>query len=180
MSTLPLDGPHWSFALDIYARPGVSDACLLLQDRAGVDVNVLLLVLYAATRRGVALSRNDLQDMDNAVVAWRQEVVIPLRTARRRLKTGPAPAPTDATETLRRHIKQAELQAEQIEQAVLARWLEAHAGAASSDVGIADALRDVVAYFAERTRAGSQADVEPAIRDAIATIAGQAAAGGAS
>ena len=176
MSTLPLDGPHWSFALDIYARPGVSDACLLLQDRAGVDVNVLLLALYAAARRGMALGRHDLQNMDDAVAAWRQEVVGPLRAIRRRLKSGPKPAPDAAPEALRRHIKKAELQAEQIEQAVLARWLEAHSGAANRDAGIADILQDAVAHFAERTRAGSQLHADPAIRDAIATIA-RAAAG---
>jgi uncharacterized protein (TIGR02444 family) len=177
MSTVPLDGPHWSFALDTYARPGVSDACLLLQDRAGVDVNVLLLVLYAATRRGIALSRSELQDMDNAVALWRQEVIHPLRGTRRRLKTGPGPAPNEVTEALRGRIKQAELQAEQIEQAALAQWLEVHARAANGAVVIADALRDVVAYFAERMSAGPQLDADPAIRDAIATIARQAGDG---
>ena len=35
----------WDFSVGTYRRPGVADACLSLQDRYGLDVNVLLLLL---------------------------------------------------------------------------------------------------------------------------------------
>ena len=38
--------PFWRFSLRIY--PAVADTCLELQDRFGVDVNVLLFLLFAA------------------------------------------------------------------------------------------------------------------------------------
>jgi uncharacterized protein (TIGR02444 family) len=147
--TLALDGPHWTFALRLYGQPGVAEACLLLQDRLGVDVNVLLLSAYAAVERGIGLDAGDLRDMDSLVAPWHGEIVAGLRQLRRRLKSGPAPAPCEATERLRTQIKSAELHAEQIEQAVLARWLDRRcAGRQPSQVDIGHALQTVVAYFA--------------------------------
>ncbi|MCG8546534.1 MAG: TIGR02444 family protein, partial [Alphaproteobacteria bacterium] len=37
----PPGNAFWNFSLRAYARPGVADACIRLQDRYGVDVNVL-------------------------------------------------------------------------------------------------------------------------------------------
>ena len=90
---LQLDGPHWAFALDFYQRPGVADACLVLQDHAGVDVTFLLFALYVADSHRVVLEQADLERLDQAVAAWREAVVRPLRQLRRRLKGGPQPAP---------------------------------------------------------------------------------------
>ena len=124
---LHLDGPHWSFALRVYRQPGVAEACLMLQDHHGVDVNVLLLALFAAVDRGILLDRAALEEVDRLVRPWRDEVVVPLRQVRRRLKSGPMPAPDAQTEALRNAVKAAELQAEQIEEALLACWLESRA-----------------------------------------------------
>src|SRR5690242_6327161 len=101
MTELALDGPHWSFALRLYGRPGVSGACLALQDRLGVDVNVLLFALFAAADAGKAIDENDVAEMDRAVSAWRADVIFPLRALRRRLKEGPEPAPNAITDGLR-------------------------------------------------------------------------------
>jgi hypothetical protein len=38
-----IDNPFWDFSLALYAKEGVADACLLLQDKLGYDVNLLLL-----------------------------------------------------------------------------------------------------------------------------------------
>lgn len=151
MTTLSLNGPHWSFALKLYAQPGVSDACLVLQDRVGVDINVLLLALYAAIDRGIALSSHDLHDFDDVAATWRGDIVLALRSIRRRLKIGPEPAPNSVTDALRTQIKNAELGAEQIEQAELARWLDRHGSQQEpQDVDIGEVLQSVVTYFAER------------------------------
>jgi uncharacterized protein (TIGR02444 family) len=36
-----LEADSWAFALAIYAKPGVAEACLTLQNEAGVDVMIL-------------------------------------------------------------------------------------------------------------------------------------------
>jgi hypothetical protein len=85
----------------------------------------------------------------------------------RRLKSGPAPGPCEATEKLRSQIKSAELHAEQIEQAVLARWLDRHSADRQPHVDIGHVLRTVVAHFA--VAHGSLADTAE-IRDAMQTL----------
>ena len=40
--------PFWRFSLHFYRQPGVSDACIALQDGCGVDVNLLLFLLWLA------------------------------------------------------------------------------------------------------------------------------------
>jgi uncharacterized protein (TIGR02444 family) len=148
MTALSLDGPHWSFALRLYRQPGVADACLALQDRVGVDVNILLFALFAAIDRGIPLDEGDIEDMDRAVAPWRSDVVQALRTIRRRVKNGPEPAPNMVTEALRDQIKRAELAAEQIEQAVLARWLgQRHAGQAAQQVDIGGVVARVLDHY---------------------------------
>ena len=41
--------PFWRFSLRFYRRRGVADACITLQEQAGVDVNLLLFLLWHAT-----------------------------------------------------------------------------------------------------------------------------------
>jgi hypothetical protein len=49
------------------------------------------------------------------VAAWQDEIVRPLRAIRRRLKSGPLPAPSAARDELRTRIQAAELECERIE-----------------------------------------------------------------
>ncbi|MHA7874324.1 TIGR02444 family protein [Roseivivax sp.] len=138
----------WRFALAVYGASGVSAACLELQDRFGADVPVLLTALWMG-RRGRALDAAAMAALDGVVADWRAEMVQPLRALRRRLKSGPAPAPSDTTEALRSEIKRAELSAEKIEMVRLAEW----AAAQPEAEGQGDAARNLalaVAYFAER------------------------------
>jgi uncharacterized protein (TIGR02444 family) len=172
LAALPLEGPHWSFALTLYARPGVAEACLLLQHRAGVDVNILLFALYAATERGVGLTVRELEDMDGAVAAWRRDIIHPLRSIRRRLKTGPLPAPSTTTEALRSEIKASELRAERIEQAILMQWLGQRAGHATDRATEPGAvIEGVVTYYANQSRTRSPHSAE--IRGAMETLLAQ-------
>ncbi len=108
----------WDFSLHFYALPRVAAACLELQDRAGVDVNVLFYLLFVA-QHCRQLDRSDVTRIDAAVKAWREQVVQPLRTVRRELKQGVAPIDTDAAATLRNDVKRIELEAERIEQRTL-------------------------------------------------------------
>jgi uncharacterized protein (TIGR02444 family) len=120
--------PFWDYSLDLYRRPGVEDACLELQRRHGLDVNVLLLCCWLGAR-GVALDRAALERAELAVRAWQVEVVRPLRAVRQRLKAkleDPDPVSVhegwpDLAQALRRRALALEIDAERLEQLALAR-----------------------------------------------------------
>ena len=101
--------PLWDFSLALYDRDGVAPACLELQAAAGVDVNLLLFCSWRAWQ-GIALERADLQAIDEGIADWREDVVLPIRALRQRLKDYPG---VDSSRML---IKQAELEAERAQQ----------------------------------------------------------------
>jgi uncharacterized protein (TIGR02444 family) len=109
----------WRFSLAVYGRPAVADACLALQDRHGLDVNLLLWCCWHA-REGRALAAGDVTAAEARVSSWRATVVEPLRAVRRQLKRSIAGWPTAEVEQLRGRVKGAELEAERLEQAMLA------------------------------------------------------------
>ncbi len=100
--------PFWEFSLAVYGRPGVPAACVALQDRHGLDVNVLLFAAWAGMECGVALSAERLTAVDSTIAAWRREVVRPLRAVRRRVKA--------EDDGLYQRMKAVELEAERIQQ----------------------------------------------------------------
>ncbi|NLS03959.1 TIGR02444 family protein [Rhizobium sp. P32RR-XVIII] len=108
----------WDFAVSLYGRPGVAEACLALQDEDGVDVPLLLYAAWLGDR-GIALSASDIAEIIGAIGGWQREIVSSLRVIRKRLKEGPSPAPNETTDALRNAIKSAELSAERIELALL-------------------------------------------------------------
>jgi uncharacterized protein (TIGR02444 family) len=105
----------WTFAVDLYGAPGVAKACLALQDRHRCDVNVLLFAAWMGAVRHRALTPVEMAEAAASVRDWHAEVVRPLRSLRRRLKSGPPPAPDETSEVLRDRIKCLELDAERIE-----------------------------------------------------------------
>ena len=140
--------PFWDFSTALYARPGVAAACLRLQDRHGADVNILLFAVWAVTR-GVALDRAALRTAGNAIADWQAAVVQPLRALRRDLKTATHGAPAKLATTVRDRIKAAELDAEHVEQLILARRVPDDAGAADPAFGGTLARRHVLAYLGQ-------------------------------
>lgn len=152
----------WDFALRLYGAPGVSGACLVLQNESGVDVPILLFSAWLA-KSSVALTESELLRIDGLVKAWRDEVVKPLRAVRRRLKAGPHPAPGPQTEDLRNGIKAVELASEKIELALLEAEGAALAGVATGPAG--DNLSLVLRHFR-----GSAPDAQA--RQALAVIEG--------
>lgn len=101
------------FALRVHGADGVAQACVLLQDRFGLDVNLLLFAARVGTTG--RLTPATLTAAAERVEQWHAEVVRPLRAVRRRLKSGPAPAPNPATAELRDELKGLEIRAELIE-----------------------------------------------------------------
>jgi uncharacterized protein (TIGR02444 family) len=110
-----LEAECWAFALAIYAKPGVAEACLVLQNEAGVDVMLLLTTTFAAVKHRLLLTPDEIRALDGACRPWREQIVRPLRAIRSGLKTGPQPAPSEATEPFRSQVKALELAAEKLE-----------------------------------------------------------------
>lgn len=134
--------PFWQFSLRVYGQPAVPEACLHLQENCGVDVNVALFLLWHASE-GRELSAQEVAEIDAGVAAWRQEIVVPLRSVRRALKGREADPPSAR---LRQSIKQAELESERLQQESLYRTA-AGCGARLGAPGTA-ALRNLDHYAA--------------------------------
>jgi uncharacterized protein (TIGR02444 family) len=125
--------PFWEFSLALYGRPGVAPALLGLQDRRGVDVNLLLYCCWMGSG-GQLLSQADLARAGDVGLVWQQEIVHPLRAARRRLKQGFPGLYEESVETLRRRLGDIEIEAERVAQDAMAglRPIGGTAGAAAA------------------------------------------------
>ena len=113
------DHPFWDFSLEVYAKEGVADACLRLQDDIGIDVNMLLFCCWAGHSGGGELGMRFIADAAGAVGPWHDEIVRPLRRARRRLKEGFTGFHEERLRKLRREIQCIEIDSEHIEQLFL-------------------------------------------------------------
>jgi uncharacterized protein (TIGR02444 family) len=120
----------WTFSLAVYADPAVQQECLALQDDDGVDVNLLLFCAFVGAAHGVVLSERATRDATDVVGVWQKDVVGALRLARRALKpfAGEAGPHQRPAADLRARVKNAELDAERIEQAMLEHWAAAPIG----------------------------------------------------
>jgi uncharacterized protein (TIGR02444 family) len=86
--------PFWRFSLAFYRRPKVADACIALQEEAGVDVNLLLFLLWQATLNR-KLSAAEVSELESRIAPWREMTVVPLRAVRRALKAFSGKVDTD-------------------------------------------------------------------------------------
>jgi len=112
----------WNFSLQTYAKPEIASLCLELQERFGADVNLVLFMLWAASR-GRRLEPAEIEKLADFVNDWREDVVVPLRRVRRTLKTPPRGWPAQETESLRKRIKADELEAERLQQMMMSAFL---------------------------------------------------------
>lgn len=115
------DSPFWTFSLRLYAKPGVPDACLALQARHGIDVNLLFCCLWLGMA-GERLRKRDIARLAARARALHEGVVKPLREARTLLKRMIASEDESlrsALGALRAAIKKSELDAEHVEQVML-------------------------------------------------------------
>jgi uncharacterized protein (TIGR02444 family) len=137
--------PLWRFSLGLYRVPGMADACIRLQDGSGVDVNLLLYLLWLATAKRT-VTRTEIEDIERQIAPWRDQAVIPLREVRRAIKTPPAAIDPRLAELLRTKVKALELESERLQQEalyVLAQTAPAGEPAASPE---AAARTNVAAY----------------------------------
>jgi uncharacterized protein (TIGR02444 family) len=117
-SHAPTDTPFWRFSLNFYRQAGVAEACIALQDDCGVDVNLMLFLLWLAAS-GRRLSVDNIKELDEAVRSWRDLTVIPIRDVRRKLKGTQTLVETGKQEAFRTKIKAIELEAERLQQEAL-------------------------------------------------------------
>jgi uncharacterized protein (TIGR02444 family) len=149
----------WRFSLALYARPGIAEALIALQERAGYDVNLVLFALWAGAVLGVRLDAAALAAAESAIGGLRRDVVEPLRALRRRLKAEPEADVRD----LRRKILGLELAAERRVQQRLAQGVAAVAG--TNRLAVAEA--NLALYLAAEAQS-SEADL---LRAALAALA---------
>lgn len=114
--------PFWQFSLALYERPGVELACLRLQNKAGMDVNLALLCCWLGMR-GVFLPAESLDHLVAQTDDWRQSVITPLREARIASKSIVPPVAMDEKPAFRDKLKEVELTAEKMLQDMLYQML---------------------------------------------------------
>lgn len=137
--------PFWQFSLRIYRSPEVQRACLELQDSCGVDVNILLFMLWLGSQ-GREVTIEQAKTVADAVEPWKAGVVVPLRTARRVLKEPAGAIDGKGADALRLQVKRMELEAERLQQeALYALALKSGLGQ-SGIAGSAAAQTNVAAY----------------------------------
>ena len=149
----------WQWALEVYARPSVAEACLALQDSHGQNVPYLLWAAWRASEG---------RDADAVIAAqlvkrWDVEVGSPLRGVRRAIKPAWPGVPDEAREHLRQAIKTAELGGEK----VLMESLEALSGAPGP-------ARDLLEGLMEAVRTAGDAPREAALRTLVDALNGAA------
>jgi uncharacterized protein (TIGR02444 family) len=151
--------PFWDYSVALYRQPGVEAACLELQRRHGLDVNLVLLCCWQASLGG-ALDTETWRELRTLVESWQAEVIRPLRALRRRLKVQVAePEPGSIPETwpvlagaLRERALALEIDGERLAQLALARAVAGRP--ADAPVGLALAAANLRHYwrFDERDR----------------------------
>lgn len=135
-------GEFWQFSIAIYSSSTVSDACLWLQDEFGIDVNVLLFVLFCG-HRGYAITVDDIERLENDLRPWRENVIHPIRRVRRWLKQQTNYGDVD---TFYQTLLAYEIECEKRQQRMMESALSVPRGAPSKKITAANTVQ----YLAER------------------------------
>jgi len=159
--------PFWRFSLQFYRQPAVAAACLTLQDEAGVDVNVLLFLLWCATLRR-RLSATEIGDLSRDCEAWGRSAVVPLRELRRALKAPPPLIAAGEAEVFRSKIKAVELEAERLQQEAMYQRMRSAKLGEEVHSPTAAAAANVAAY---QTVKPAKPFPEPAVKIVLAAFA---------
>ena len=155
------DHPFWDYSLRVYGSEGVPAACIALQDRLDIDVNVMLFCSWIGHSGRGEMTAAELSAALNAVSEWNESIVRSLRAVRQALKGGMPPAPDAHSAALRRRILKLEVDAEHAEQLMLARAVDRPcADGLPAARRAADAVANIGAYFARHGRAPIETDAD--------------------
>ncbi len=149
----------WDFSIRIYARPEVAEACLGLQDRHGLDVNVVLFCLWLGASGRGPLVGPELDQVLSGVADWHARTVRHLRALRKWLKGDLGAVPRGLGDRFRNAVAGLEIDAEHIEQLVLAGALARtpKPGLEALD-GARDAASSLAAYLGASGASSSATD----------------------
>jgi uncharacterized protein (TIGR02444 family) len=111
-----------------------------VQERYDVDVNAMLLCAWLAAERRITLTPAEIEECRAATADWNERAVKPLRAARRAMK-GLA-----GGESIRKRVKELELEAEQTEQAALYEFADG-TWPRAGDANPSEALRSNIELF---------------------------------
>lgn len=115
-----LEQQFWRYSLERYARSRVQSLSLGLQDRHGFDVNLMLFCLWLGETERAALDQDGIQTLRRAAAPLNDNLVAPIRSARRWLKGWKGAGDTDeADRTHYEALKAVELRCEQLVQRAL-------------------------------------------------------------
>jgi uncharacterized protein (TIGR02444 family) len=159
------DNAFWTFSASVYARPGVSAACLDLQDKFGLDVNLLLFCLWCAAEGPGRLTGDHFDQLEQQAGRWQAETVQPLRAMRRQSRDELG---GELAGFFRASMLRVELDAERVEQELLYRWARERRREPEVDVA-AEAARNLVVYLSRHDVSTDQ--VAPQLRTLLASIA---------
>jgi len=120
----------WDFSNRVYQSDGVQEACLALQNKYGLDVNLVLFCCWSGALHGEfteALFKQSLREASD----WRQNVVEPLRNVRSWLKQEIQNERFSADSSVmdfRDWVKATELESERLQQMDLERLVDRSSG----------------------------------------------------
>jgi uncharacterized protein (TIGR02444 family) len=123
MTETAVSTPIWDFVLNYYGRKGVSDALIGLQDGHGIDVNMLLFLMWMAAH-GKCVAADDVKFVSTTSHAWQHAVVVPIRAVRRLLKETAPLVPAEAAAAFRKKVQAIELEGEQLQLNAMAALAE--------------------------------------------------------
>lgn len=157
--------PIWDFVLNYYRQQGVSEAAIKLQDAAGIDVNMILFLMWLSGQ-SKALAEADMKKLSEASHVWQRSVVVPIRNIRRLLKENAPFVEQETALAYRKKVQALEIEGEQLQ-------LNGMADAAknlspSAKPSAEQAARDNLATFAKVTGKAFPADAVDTFIGALA------------
>jgi uncharacterized protein (TIGR02444 family) len=115
MNTVETSAPLiWDFVLSYYRQQGVSEAAIALQDTLGLDVNMVLFLMWLS-RQKRTLSAADIKAVGEKSRPWQHSVVVPIRAIRRLLKENAPLVETETALAYRKKIQALEIEGEQLQ-----------------------------------------------------------------
>ena len=117
-SSLQLDNPFWQFSLQQWKNSKLQEQLLNLQNEQDYRINLLLLAMWLSFEHKDI--RPHLNDLISESSEWHEQIVSPIRKVRQAM---PQNLPQQSL-SLKTQLQASELQAEQIEQAILYKACE--------------------------------------------------------
>lgn len=143
------DHPFWDYSCRVYGADGVSAALIALQDRLGIDVNVLLLGLWAGHSGLGVFDDEELDRVLDVSANWNRDIVRAVRSLRVDLRVGVASVPKELSDAIRQRILEVEIDCEHVEQLVIAGVLrESGEISRTMEQRLTDTLTNLKLYFA--------------------------------